>query len=131
MICNNNYWLRLDPYDGGHIIATYVYANDMWTVGTYPLQKLQSQSWYHYVFSWDENDVRKCYINGALKDTWSNAIGEVSGSSQVTEIGSWAGMVQHWSNMQIDQFAWWNKILSFREVQALYNNGSGLAYSNW
>jgi len=101
-----------------------------------PGSDIWTDNWKHVVFTREGNSL-KTYVNavevaggtggnGSMQQTTHSAvedmIGAVSKSSTVPDT-FFEGL--------IDQTASWNVALSRGQVSALYNNGSGLAYTSW
>lgn len=68
-------------------------------------------------------------VNNGTVDTTSTSTG-VSVGTGPFQIGSSPAQVLYWDGL-IDQVALWKKVLSSGDRTAIYNGGSGLAYSSW
>ena len=99
---------------------------------------MNSSAWNHIVYTSDSNG-NTLYINGS-----EAARTFTSGSSSTQAFFSHAGSfnqmnvfaiiwssTDYYTSLPSDQVAIWNIALTSTEISALYNSGSGLAYSNW
>jgi len=96
---------------------------------------LSSSTWYHLVFAYDGSaDVSgmTIYIDGSVAAT-TTIYNSMTGTTNTTAdfyIGSRDGSAS-FMNGTIDEVGIWSRELSSADVTALYNSGSGLAYSNF
>lgn len=85
-----------------------------------------TNTWYHYVFSFDGTATR-VYVNGTLVKTVVNSIN--------TDTGTKNSLGQQYDNSfdwlgEIDEFAVWTDVaLNSSDVTMLYNNGLGRAWN--
>ncbi len=108
---------QLDFYTGGSGVA-FNYS--------VPLNQ-----WIHVVFSWDQNDTMKLYVNGQLiQSTYSSSSGFLSNGMPPFRIGSGAGNCTNnsigrsfWKG-DIDEVTIYNRALSQSEITGLYNAGT-------
>lgn len=93
-------------------------------------------TWYHIIGTYDgASGTAKVYINNVAGGT----IGTVAGAGNIGSaasplvLGDDSGLFANFKNWNglIDQTAVWDRVLNSLELQALYNSGNGLAYSNW
>jgi len=129
MIRADDYWLRLDSYQGGFAPRLFVHTLSDWKIGAAPNVVINLSEWYHFVFTWDADDVRKFYVNGLLAEVRSDILGAITGTNQQS---CFAGFyTSHSGAIRLTQVAWWSRVLPHHEIRALYNYNNGLAYSNW
>jgi hypothetical protein len=117
---STNYW---DSANVGTSI-TYVPASDIWT-----------NNWNHIVYTRAGSSMN-LYINGDNVASLSGGNGSMK--QQTATVRDYIGALNRSSytpdqffNGLIDQTAIWNIELTQAQVTALYNGGSGLAYTNW
>jgi len=89
------------------------------------------EQWYHIVLTWD-GSTAKLYIDGTSYDTKMLFYSMIPSTNNMwlaalNNTGVTAGEL----NGKLDQPAIWNAALTATQVEALYNSGNGLAYSNW
>lgn len=92
---------------------------------------MQNNIFYHFAFTWDGTNC-KIYRNAILHPTQRFEVGVYSGinnSIQPLYIGRLGDNTLNEGTMNIDGLTIWkNKVLNQAEINALYNNGQGLAY---
>jgi hypothetical protein len=90
--------------------------------------------WHHLVVNLDRDGNVSFYLDGSSHgvDDISAFDGDTiwSGSSKTT-IGNKPNSDTQAFNGLIDEVGYWNRTLNSSEIQALYNSGSGLAYSEF
>jgi hypothetical protein len=135
---NISLWVNFSTVDGGeqNIIESFTPpAGPGWTLylingsiefytGSEPITtvSVQANQWYNISVNRNDQGDFKIFINGNL---------EYAGSHNVTNLqGDWVigsrGTDSSFLNGSIDAVGIWNRALSDAEVDALYNNGTGL-----
>lgn len=89
---------------------------------------VNTSTWYHFCYTFENNISFKIYINGSLNGT-VDTTGHWVNISNISTIH--IGFMGYRNNITIDEFRIWNdKILSPEQIEALYNNQIGLVVSN-
>lgn len=94
---------------------------------------LADGNWHHVIVTYDGTGTSagiKIYVDGAQADTANNESGtwvSINSTAAAFEIGRANANASH-MNGQIDEVAWWNKVLTSTERTRLYNSGNGMGY---
>jgi len=109
--------LHTDPADG-----------DLYSV--FSQNALDDGAWHHLVFTYDAaNSNLSLYVDGEFQGsatTDGNAVGNYQAQLRLGMRAAGTNVVY---NGYLDEVAVWNRTLTPAEIQQLYNNGTGLSYS--
>lgn len=86
-------------------------------------------NWHHYVGRYDGSEV-SLWIDGVKQSATASITGNIDADNAIVKIGTYQA-VNDWFEGYIDEVALWDTDLSDSQIAALYNSGSGLAYSNF
>lgn len=88
------------------------------------LANASTDTWYHVVLTASAGKVLKLYIDSVLQDTETWSI-DINGAMAIGALGD---SPTNTINGSIDEFGYWDKVLTQAEIDSLYNSGSGFAY---
>ena len=103
----------------------------------YPQSSLAMSTsvWYMFTVTYAgglSNSDLKMYFNGNLLTTTNSTVGTYSGCAYDSSLLFSDGLASPYGLLAFrDQLSIFDKELSLSEINRLYNNGNGLAYSNW
>ncbi len=86
---------------------------------------LSTNSWQHIICVYDGTNI-KVYVNGILKDTWSQT-GSITAASSALHIGQNSSSAQRFQG-QVDEIKLWNYNLTQEQVRADLNQGSAVRF---
>lgn len=85
--------------------------------------------WMHIVATWDDTTGGRLYFNGTLVGTNNDNSGILSSSTAITYIGTLQASGLEFDG-KIDEVGFWNRTLSSSEIIQLYNDGSGITWTD-
>ena len=88
-------------------------------------------NWHYVTMTYDTNGDAKLYIDGALRDTNTNAPDGVAGFD--VEKAGWGYRYDTSScctGEDLDEWGFWTDVITLAEHQAMYASGSGVAFSS-
>lgn len=93
---------------------------------------LTSGVWYHVACVHDSvNNTITVYVNGVSGTPVSYSSGATAGSGDFILGGDIQSGTRHYFDGKIDEFAFWKKAITATEIGDMYNDGYGLAYTDW
>ena len=114
---NGQYRLQHSQYNSAFEFAIQTTKNAYVQSTTHP----QINIWYHVIGTYD-GALLKIYVNGVLENTLATTWSIQTSTSQLT-IGKMNS--ERYFDGNIDEVALWNRALSTKEIQTLYNSGYG------
>ncbi len=108
--------------DTTNLLRTGTYDADT-GVAQRTIKTISTSNWFQIVATYDGTNIR-CYVNGNLELTFAINLDTIS--SDVVRIGdSWLGAGSDWFDGKIDDIRIYNGVSSLKEIQDVYNSGSG------
>lgn len=102
-------------------------------LGSSSVSPVSPSQWYHVVGTTNGSNSHKLYVNGALVDTDTTSIGNVTGSSHPFAIGAAAwnkALATQKHNGQVTMLGVWDAELTSDDVAYLYNGGDGRQFAD-
>lgn len=106
--------------DGDMKLSAYFGAGLVTIVGT---TALSTATWYMATFTW--NTLRKELFLNATSDAAEETDQTLTAGTSSVYIGRRQGTAENFDGI-IDEFGFWNRVLSGAEITELYNGGAGL-----
>lgn len=95
-----------------------------------PSSTISAGSWY-YVVGWHDSvaNTINLQVNNGTVYSAAHSTGMFNGTAPFT-IGCWSAGAEPFDGL-IDEFGWWDRVLTSDERTELYNSGNGLSYDDF